>query len=179
MSGCSTRGGERRSWCRRRWWCCRRRALLRLDVERTLRRLIGLCHHATRHIQLRQRPLDQTHRVRQKHPRLFCRHLRSLRRGSVSQRLEIVVVQNVDASMIRTEVIHLLAPHRRPDFLADELEHVEGVCEARSFAREVFGHVVADVIADTFESCYEERFDLAERFGRLDAGYGADGFAVW
>jgi len=38
--------------------------------------------------------------------------------------------------MVRLEIVDLLAEEQHPEVLAEELDRVEGVCEARAVARE-------------------------------------------
>ena len=37
----------------------------------------------------------------------------------------MVVLQDVDATMVGTKIVHLFFPDGRPDIFADEFEHVE------------------------------------------------------
>lgn len=52
------------------------------------------------------------------------------------QGAERVVGQNVDAAVVRLEVVDLLAEDQHPQILAHELDGVEGVVEARAVAGE-------------------------------------------
>ena len=52
------------------------------------------------------------------------------------QGAERVVGQDVDAAVVRLEVVDLLAEDQHPQVLAHELDGVEGVVEARAVAGE-------------------------------------------
>lgn len=94
--------------------------------------------------------------------------------------MKLIIVQNIDSSMIGSKVVDLFAPYGGPDFLADEFEDVQGVCEAGTIAREVFGGMIANVVSDAFETVDEHAFDFGECLtGRsFGAGDGAYNLAV-
>ena len=79
-------------------------------------------------------------------------------------------MQDVNSSVIGSEIVDLFPPNRRPNFFTDELEHVECVSKSSSITCEGLREVVTDVIADGLESGCKESPDFGERFRVVYAG---------